>query len=247
METALFFESVEHFFSSTRMNSALWSCFTVLPECVSLNLSAASIEPDADLPPTKSARSLIPFSPTCNDTSDVVHHTKLLSSLQQEVYSPTTANTPSTVEDPFALHSEHHTPNYTETTRVEDSSFICHLPSANGKTSPSIISTPGRSDTLDIKPTIFTDGDEPPRYSTDAEKAYTQVQAQDPKKANSFLSATSSLDMVSPKPTMRSLGKELRMLVSAKVPLLTEQASQRIIDDLLESLDYSQKVAETGL
>jgi len=37
------------------------------------------------------------------------------------------------------------------------------------------------------------------------------------------------------------------MLVSAKVPLLTEQALQRIIDDLLESLDYSQKVAEIGL
>lgn len=37
------------------------------------------------------------------------------------------------------------------------------------------------------------------------------------------------------------------MLVSAKVPLLTEQALQRIIDDLLESLDYAQKVAETGM
>lgn len=46
---------------------------------------------------------------------------------------------------------------------------------------------------------------------------------------------------------MRSLNKELRMLVSAKVPLLTEQALQRIIDDVLESLEYNQKVAEVGL
>jgi O6-methylguanine-DNA--protein-cysteine methyltransferase len=46
---------------------------------------------------------------------------------------------------------------------------------------------------------------------------------------------------------MRSLNKELRALVSAQVPLLTEQALQRIMDELLSSLEYSQKVAEVGL
>lgn len=46
---------------------------------------------------------------------------------------------------------------------------------------------------------------------------------------------------------MRSLSKELHTLVSAKVPLLTEQALQRLINDLLETLDYSQKDAELGL
>jgi hypothetical protein len=46
---------------------------------------------------------------------------------------------------------------------------------------------------------------------------------------------------------MRSSNKELRALVFAQVPLLTEQALQRIMEDLLRSLEYSQKVAEVSL
>lgn len=209
------------------------------------------------MPPKKFAKSLISCSPTCNDTSDVAHDTEISSSLahdteapsslEQRGYSPTIANTPSTVEDPHTVYSRHHTPNYIETTLVEDDPFTGHLSNANKTTSPSLLSTPGRSDTLDIKPTVFTNGDELPRYSIDADKVSTRARVQDSKKAKSFMSATSSLDMVSPKPTMRSLKKELRMLVSAKVPLLTEQALQRIIDDILESLDHTQKVAEIGL
>ncbi|KAG9593332.1 hypothetical protein KCU77_g7950, partial [Aureobasidium melanogenum] len=208
-----------------------------------------SRDPEADLPPTKSARSQpISCSPTYNDTSDVTHELEKLSPLDQTVYSPTIVNTPSTVQDKHTL-SPSFTPDDTKTGQIEaNGSFAGHLLSARRNTSPSILSTPGRSDTLDIKPTIFTNEDELPRYSTDAGKVSTQARDQDLReKANSFVSTSGSLDMISPKPTMRSLNKELRMLVSAKVPLLTEQALQRIIDDLLASLEYNQKVAEVGL
>ncbi|KAG9960785.1 hypothetical protein KCU61_g6124, partial [Aureobasidium melanogenum] len=209
-----------------------------------------SRDPEADLTPTKSARSRpLSCSPTHNDTSDVTHDPERLPSLEQTVYSPTIVNTPSTVQDKHTPSPRHFTPDDTKTGQIEaNDSFAGHLLSARRNTSPSILSTPGRSDTLEIKPTIFTNQDELPRYSTDAGKASTQVQDQDlTEKAISFTPTSTSLDMVSPKPTMRSLSKELRMLVSAKVPLLTEQALQRIIDDVLESLEYNQKLAEAGL
>ncbi|KAG9563824.1 hypothetical protein KCU71_g4336, partial [Aureobasidium melanogenum] len=213
-----------------------------------LKRSHASIDPEVDLPPTKSARSQpISCSPTHNDTFDVTHDTEKLSPLEQTDYSPTIANTPSTVQDKHTLSPRNFTPDDTKTGQIKvDDSFAGHLLSDRRNTSPSILSTPGRSDTLDIKPIIFTNGDELPRYSTDAGKVSTPVQDQDLReKANSSMSSSGS--MVSAKRTMRSLNKELRMLVSAKVPLLTEQALQRIIDDLLESLEYNQKVAEVGL
>ncbi|KAG9841400.1 hypothetical protein KCU98_g6036, partial [Aureobasidium melanogenum] len=208
-------------------------------------------DPEADLPPTKSARLQListPCSPTFNNTSDVAHNTVPVPP-EQTAYSPTIVNTPSTVEGTHTRHPGAHIPIDTEATRIEaDDSFASHSMSTRWNTSPSILSTPDRSDTLDIKPTIFTNEDELPRYSTDAGKMSAQVQDQDLReKANNFMSTSGSLDMVSPKPTMRSLNKELRMLVSAKVPLLTEKALQRIIDDLLESLEYNQKVAEVGL
>lgn len=46
---------------------------------------------------------------------------------------------------------------------------------------------------------------------------------------------------------MRALHNELRALVSAQVPLLTENSLQRIIEELLSTLDYTQKVAEVEL
>lgn len=204
------------------------------------------MEPKPNLLPKKSARSpSISRSPTLNDTPDVSRDTEKLSSLREATLSPTIVNTPSTVEDTHV----HLTPNGTKTGHLEaDHSSAGHLLSAARNTSPSILSTPSHSDTLVIKPTIFTNRDALPRYSTDADNVSTQVQNQDTKsKASSFMSTSASLDMTSPKPNIRTLKRELRMLVSAKVPLLTAQALQRIIDDLLESLDYNQKVAEIGL
>ncbi|KAH0360153.1 hypothetical protein KCU65_g9546, partial [Aureobasidium melanogenum] len=211
----------------------------------------ASIDPAADLPPTRSVRSEpISCSPTFIETSVFAHDTEKLSSLEQIVYSPTIVNTPSTVEDTHTLSPGHTTPNDHKTTQIEaDDSFAGHLLSNRRDTSPSTLSTPGRSDTLSIKPTVFTNGNAPPRYSTDTNKVFPQAHHQAlAKVASSFMSTSGSLDMTSPeKPTMRSLNKELRMLVSAKIPLLTEQALQRIINDILESLEYSQKAAEIGL
>jgi hypothetical protein len=61
------------------------------------------------------------------------------------------------------------------------------------------------------------------------------------------MSNSALLEVISPKTVMRCLNKELRALVSAQVPLLTEQALQRIMEDLLSSLEYSQTVAEMRL
>ncbi|CAD0100604.1 unnamed protein product, partial [Aureobasidium mustum] len=215
-----------------------------------LKRSHACIDPEPDFLFTKSARPQpISCSPTSNDTPDVAHDAEKLSSLREATFSPTIVNTPSTVEDTHMLPSEDHTPLVIKAAQVEgDDSFAGQLLSVVRNTSPSILSTPGRSDTLSIKPTIFTKRDELPRYSVDAEKVPSQVQDQDSRnKANNLMSTSTSSNTSPPKPTMRSLHQELRMLVSAKVPLLTAQALQRIIDDLLESLDYNQKVAEIGL
>ncbi|KAG9698930.1 hypothetical protein KCU95_g1809, partial [Aureobasidium melanogenum] len=221
----------------------------LINEAICLKRSYASIAHEDDSPPTKSARSQqISCSPNFNDTSYVTHDIEKLSSPEQTGYSPTIANTPSTVQDTHLLSAGHFTPNDTKTIQIEaDDSFTGHLLSARRNTSPSIVSTPGRSDTLSIKPTIFTNRDAPPKYTTNTEEMSLQNQTS-AKVASSFMSSSASLDMISPnKSTMRSLSKELHTLVSAKVPLLTEQALQRLINDLLESLDYSQKAAELGL
>jgi hypothetical protein len=55
------------------------------------------------------------------------------------------------------------------------------------------------------------------------------------------------LEVTSLESVMRSLHKQLHALVSAQVPLLTEQALQRIMEDLLSSLEYNQDVAEMRL
>ncbi|KAH0341366.1 hypothetical protein KCU81_g6276, partial [Aureobasidium melanogenum] len=221
----------------------------LINEAICLKRSYASIAHEDDFPPTKSARSQqISCSPNFNDTSYVTHDIEKLSSPEQTGYSPTIANTPSTVQDTHPLSAGHFTLNDTKTIQIEaDDSFAGHLLSARRNTSPSTVSTPGRSDTLSIKPTIFTNRDAPPKYTTNTEGMSLQNQTS-AKVASSFMSSSASLDMISPnKSTMRSLSKELHTLVSAKVPLLTEQALQRLINDLLETLDYSQKAAELGL
>lgn len=221
----------------------------LINEAICLKRSYASIAHEDDFPPTKSARSQqISCSPNFNDTSYVTHDIEKLSSPEETGYSPTIANTPSTVQDTHLLSAGHLTPNDTKTIQIEaDDSFTGHLLSARRNTSPSIVSTPSRSDTLSIKPTIFTNRDAPPKYTTNTEEMSLQNQTS-AKVASSFMSSSASLDMMSPnKSTMRSLSKELHTLVSAKVPLLTEQALQRLINDLLETLDYSQKDAELGL
>ncbi|KAK6003032.1 hypothetical protein QM012_000877 [Aureobasidium pullulans] len=215
-----------------------------------VNTAGCRKRPHALIEPEAAVKSrIISSSSILNDTSEIAHDTEESSSLDQTVCSPTIVNTPSTVEDTHALHAGHLTPNSTKTVPIEsDGSFTGHLLSVIRNTSPSILSTPDRSDTLTIKPTIFTNEDELPRYSTDADKVSTQAQDQGNRNiASSFMSTSTSFDTISPKRKLRSLSRELHMLVSAKVPLLTEQALQRTIDDVLESLDYSQKVAELGL
>jgi len=46
---------------------------------------------------------------------------------------------------------------------------------------------------------------------------------------------------------MRALANELRALVSAQVPLVTEQTLQCIMEELFSSLEYTQKLAEVAL
>ncbi|CAD0087998.1 unnamed protein product [Aureobasidium vineae] len=220
------------------------------PQCL-LSRSDVAYYPDTESPPTKSARShpiSKPCSPTLNDTSDVVHDTILSLSLEQALYSPTVVNTPSTIEVLHTIHSEPHTP--TVATKDEgDGASTGPLLSIQGDTSPSAISTSDRSETPGIKPTIFKKRHELPRYSPKAEDVASQTDQEhlSMKVVRSFTSAHESWDVISPRSVIRSLNKELRTLISAQVPLLTEQALQRVMEDLLDSLEYSQKVAENGL
>jgi hypothetical protein len=115
--------------------------------------------------------------------------------------------------------------------------------------SSTIINTPSTvDDTRDIQPTIFTTRHEPPEHCHNVNESIPQSDQEQALKtvANSFISPD-LLNAISPKSVMRSLKKELRALVFAQVPLLTEQALQRIMEDLLRSLEYSQKVAEVSL
>jgi hypothetical protein len=116
--------------------------------------------------------------------------------------------------------------------------------------SPTIINTPSTvDDTPGIKPTIFTTRHEPPKYSAyiDHPAPATNQEQVLNKVASSFISNPELLDAISPKSISRSLHKQLHALVSAKVPLLTEQTLQNILDDLLSSLEYSQNLAEVSL
>jgi hypothetical protein len=111
--------------------------------------------------------------------------------------------------------------------------------------SPTIVNTPSTvDDTPDIKPTFFTTRHELPGYPTNIDETAPQVLD---KFTSSFMSNPGLLEVTSLESVMRSLHKQLHALVSAQVPLLTEQALQRIMEDLLSSLEYNQDVAEMRL
>lgn len=116
--------------------------------------------------------------------------------------------------------------------------------------SPTIINTPSTVDeTPGIIPTIFTTRHEPPEYHANVDERVCQLDQEKvlEQVTKSFTSNPGIFDAISPKSVMRALHNELRALVSAQVPLLTENSLQRIIEELLSTLDYTQKVAEVEL
>ncbi|KAI4731150.1 hypothetical protein E4T49_00873 [Aureobasidium sp. EXF-10728] len=163
---------------------------------------------------------------------------------------PRVVNTPSTVEVAHTIHPEPHTPTIIKFTRDnENDSFTSSLLNIQQDTPPSAISTSDRSETPGIQPTIFKNRHELPRYSPKAEDMASQTDQENlsMKVVRNFASAHESVDILSSRSVVRSLNEKLRTLVSAKVPLLTQQALQRVMEDLLESLEYGQKVAEVDL
>ncbi|KAI4722675.1 hypothetical protein E4T48_01159 [Aureobasidium sp. EXF-10727] len=163
---------------------------------------------------------------------------------------PRVVNTPSTVEVAHTIHPEPHTPTIIKFTRDnENDSFTSSLLNIQQDTPPSAISTSDRSETPGIQPTIFKNRHELPRYSPKAEEMASQTDQENlsMKVVRNFASAHESVDTLSSRSVVRSLNEKLRTLVSAKVPLLTQQALQRVMEDLLESLEYGQKVAEVDL
>ncbi|CAD0115381.1 unnamed protein product, partial [Aureobasidium uvarum] len=221
------------------------------PRVSSTDLSIVSATFETDPPPTKTARSHSTSkscSPTFFNNYDILHDTLPFPSLEQALYSSTVVNTPSTIEVLHTIHDEPHTPTVAAKDKG-NGAFPGPLLSIQGDTSPSAISTSDRSETPGIKPTIFKNRPVLPKYSPKAKDVACQTDQEhlSIKVVRSFTSAYESLDMIPPTSVLRSLNKELRTLVSAQVPLLTEQALQRVMEDLLDSLEYSQKVAEIGL
>lgn len=117
--------------------------------------------------------------------------------------------------------------------------------------SPTIINTPSTvDDASGIRPTIFTTRQAPSEYNPTNVDDKISESAQEKvsnKVRRSFTSSPEILEAISPKSILCFLNAELRALVSAQIPLLTEQTLQRIMDDLLSSLDYHQQVTEIGL
>lgn len=187
------------------------------------------------------------------------------------------ANTPSTVEEPqlFPLEyttptrREYHTTNSspvqglfssrhtTSHSRTGRSAAIKERDSATGHTLDfnrgslaSLNNTDSSSpETPRIKPTVFTRRLEFLSVPVDAEDIVSKLEHEQSleKNTGSFVSTQRSLDHVSPTRTDHPLNKALKALVAAQLPPLTTQALQRLMDDLLESVDYSYKVAELGL
>ncbi|CAD0027259.1 unnamed protein product [Aureobasidium pullulans] len=233
-----------------------------------------------------------PYSPTRQSIRTSVRPEPLrVSKLQSELpgylkrsrvqrvcsYSPTVANTPSTVEEPqlFPLEyttptrREYHTTNSspvqglfssrhtTSHSRTGRSAAIKERDSATGHTLDfnrgslaSLNNTDSSSpETPRIKPTVFTRRLEFLSVPVDAEDIVSKLEHEQSleKNTGSFVSTQRSLDHVSPTRTDHPLNKALKALVAAQLPPLTTQALQRLMDDLLESVDYSYKVAELGL
>ena len=115
--------------------------------------------------------------------------------------------------------------------------------------SPTIINTPSTvDDNPGIKPTIFTTRQQPPEYAASVDEEVPETAQEKVRKTTrSFTSTPEILDAISPKSVMRALNNELRALVSAQVPLVTEQTLQRIMEELFSSLEYTQKLAEVAL
>ncbi|CAD0054365.1 unnamed protein product, partial [Aureobasidium pullulans] len=217
------------------------------------------------------------FSSTIIDASNVVNHKRSPQVQRVCSYSPTVANTPSTVEEPqlFPLEyttptrREYHTTNSspvqglfssrhtTSHSRTGRSAAIKERDSATGHTLDfnrgslaSLNNTDSSSpETPRITPTVFTRRLEFLSVPVDAEDIVSKLEhEQSPEKnTGSFVSTQRSLDHVSPTRTDHPLNKALKALVAAQLPPLTTQALQRLMDDLLESVDYSYKVAELGL
>lgn len=244
-----------------------------------LKRSRDSDSPGGDEPCAKSAKSdrIELFSSTIIDASNVVNHKRSPQVQRVCSYSPTVANTPSTVEEPqlFPLEyttptrREYHTTNSspvqglfssrhtTSHSRTGRSAAIKERDSATGHTLDfnrgslaSLNNTDSSSpETPRIKPTVFTRRLEFLSVPVDAEDIVSRMEHEQSleKNTGSFVSTQRSLDHVSPTRTDHPLNKALKALVAAQLPPLTTQALQRLMDDLLESVDYSYKVAELGL
>lgn len=244
-----------------------------------LKRSRDSDSPRGDEPCAKSAKSdrIELFTSTIIDASNVVNHKRSPQVQRVCSYSPTVANTPSTVEEPqlFPLEyttptrREYHTTNSspvqglfssrhtTSHSRTGRSAAIKERDSATGHTLDfnrgslaSLNNTDSSSpETPRIKPTVFTRRLEFLSVPVDAEDIVSRMEHEQSleKNTGSFVSTQRSLDHVSPTRTDHPLNKALKALVAAQLPPLTTQALQRLMDDLLESVDYSYKVAELGL
>lgn len=115
--------------------------------------------------------------------------------------------------------------------------------------SPTIINTPSTvDDNPGINPTTFTTRQAPPEYPTSVDDGVHETAQEKVRKVTrSFTSTPEILDAISPKSVMHTLTNELRALVSAQVPLVTEQTLQRIMEELFSSLEYTQQLAEVAL
>ncbi|TIA41280.1 hypothetical protein D6C78_01921 [Aureobasidium pullulans] len=250
-----------------------------LPGYLKRSRGLDSDSPGGDEPCAKSAKSdrIELFSSTIIDASNVVNHKRSPQVQRVCSYSPTVANTPSTVEEPqlFPLEyttptrREYHTTNSspvqglfssrhtTSHSRTGRSASIKERDSATGHTLDfnrgslaSLNNTDSSSpETPRIKPTVFTRRLEFLSVPVDAEDIVSKLEHEQSleKNTGSFVSTQRSLDHVSPTRTDHPLNKALKALVAAQLPPLTTQALQRLMDDLLESVDYSYKVAELGL
>ncbi|THY36242.1 hypothetical protein D6D01_00635 [Aureobasidium pullulans] len=237
-----------------------------------LKRSRDSNSPGDDKPRAKSAKlDLIEsFPSTIIDTSNVVHNKHSPQAQRVCFYSPTVANTPSTVEESQLFPLEHTTPTrheyhstnvspvqslassryFASHRRTRPSAAIEEPDSAHGhplnfnRGSPPPLNTTDSSspETPRIKPTVFTRRLEFLSVPVDAEDIVSQLEHEQPPEKNtgSFVPTQRSLDHVSPTRTDHPLN-------AAQLPPLTTQALQRLMDDLLESVDYSYKVAELGL
>ncbi|TIA75395.1 hypothetical protein D6C76_06047, partial [Aureobasidium pullulans] len=244
-----------------------------------LKRSRDSDSPGGDEPCAKSAKfdRIELFSSTIIEASNVVNHKRSPQVQRVCSYSPTVANTPSTVEESqlFPLEyttptrREYHTTNSspvqglfssrhtTSHSRTGRSAAIKERDSATGHTLDfnrgslaSLNNTDSSSpETPRITPTVYTRRLEFLSVPVDAEDIVSKLEHEQSleKNTGSFVSTQRSLDHVSPTRTDHPLNKALKALVAAQLPPLTTQALQRLMDDLLESVDYSYKVAELGL